>query len=299
MRQIDTSTRLCAVIGNPVGHSLSPLIHNAAFEAADLDFVYLAFQVEDVAGCLAGMRALPSFRGLSVTIPHKLAVMRSLDDIDPMAVKVGSVNTVVNENGRLRGFTTDGPGTLRAFHEADVTLKDKRVLFLGAGGAVRAVAFAMAEQADTAGITILGRTASRVEGLVSDLRGKTPARVDGGSLQDDLARALDSHDIVIQGTPTGMYPHEMAETLIPKELLEQRHTVFDMVYRPMRTRLLREAEAVGCHVIPGTEMLLNQAALQFEAWTNVPAPLDVMRHALITRLEAEEAAQSGASPVRS
>ena len=134
---IDAHTRLCAVIGNPVGHSLSPAIHNAAFEAMGLNFVYVAFSVTDVAGCLAGMRALPGFRGMSVTIPHKRAVMRHLDSISPMAERVGAVNTIINDGGRLSGDTTDGPGTLRAFAEAGITLAGKRILFLGAGGAVR------------------------------------------------------------------------------------------------------------------------------------------------------------------
>ena len=145
MRGIDTATRLCAVIGNPVGHSLSPAIHNAAFRALDLNYVYLAFEVSDAGSCLAGMRVTPSFRGMSVTIPHKLSVIPHLDEIEPLAEKVGSVNTIANDNGRLVGSTTDGQGTLRAFSAADVNLEGRRVLFLGSGGAVRAVAFAMAE----------------------------------------------------------------------------------------------------------------------------------------------------------
>lgn len=285
MHPIDTATRVCAVIGNPVEHSLSPPIHNAAFEAAGLNYVYVAFRVEDVAACLAGMRAFDGFRGMSVTIPHKLAVMRHLDEIDPMAVKVGSVNTITHEGHRLVGSTTDGPGTLRAFQEAEVSLAGKRIVFVGSGGAVRAVAFAMADLAGAAHITILGRTATRVEGLVGDLRARTGASVAGGSLANDLTEAMASHDIVIQGTPLGMFPHAVDETAIPKMLLRPEHVVFDMVYRPFKTRLLREAEAVGCATIPGLEMLLNQAVLQFETWTGVAAPRDVMRAALVRALE--------------
>jgi shikimate dehydrogenase len=284
MRPIDTETRLCAVIGNPVEHSLSPLIHNAAFDATGLNYVYLAFRIEDLRGCLAGMRALPSFRGLSVTIPHKIAIMQYLDEIDPMAVDVGSVNTVVNEEGKLLGMTTDGLGILRAFDEAGVSLEGKRVLFVGAGGAVRAVAFALAGLAGPAQITILGRTESRVSALVRDLATKTGAAVEGGSLSRDLPGAIESHEIIIQGTPVGMYPHGEAETTIPKELLHPNQVVFDMVYRPLKTRLIRAAEEVGCRTIPGLEMLVNQAVLQFEAWTGVSAPRGVMRDALIAAL---------------
>lgn len=288
MQTFDTSTRLCAVIGNPVEHSLSPLIHNAAFNAAHLNYVYLAFRVEDVAACLAGMRALPGFRGLSVTIPHKLAVMEHLDEVDPLARHVGAVNTVCNESGRLIGSTTDGPGTLRAFDEAGISLEGKRVLFVGAGGAVRSVAFAMAMQARCSEITILGRTRSRVEGIVDDLLARTDANVRAGGLAEDLAEAMPAHEIIINGTSIGMYPHGGEATPISSDLLNPNHVVFDMVYRPLKTRLIRDAEAAGCKTVLGIEMLLQQAALQFEAWTGVPAPVDVMRDAVFSKWAESE-----------
>jgi shikimate dehydrogenase len=279
---IDTNTKLCAVIGNPVEHSLSPAMHNAAFEATGLNYVYVAFHVEDVAGCLAGMRALPSFRGMSVTIPHKMAVMAFLDEIEPMAEHVGSVNTVTNEDGRLIGSTTDGPGTLRAFSDAGVTLDDERILFIGSGGAVRAVAFAMAERTEAERLTILGRTPARVAAIVDDLRAKTPVRVESGPL-DNLPEAMASHNIVIQGTPIGMHPNP-DDTPVPKELLRPDQIVFDMVYRPHETRLIREAQEVGCTTVVGLEMLVNQAVLQFERWTGVDAPYEVMRKAVMAAL---------------
>lgn len=284
MRVIDTATQLCAVIGNPVEHSLSPLLHNAAFDAAGLNYLYVAFRVEDVAGCLAGVRALSGFRGLSVTIPHKIAVMEHLDVIDSMAVKVGSVNTITREGDKLTGSTTDGPGALRAFEEAGVTLDGKRVLFVGSGGAVRAVAFAVAELTQASQVTILGRTPSRVDALVEDLRAKTKASIAGGNLSRDLREAMATHEVVLQGTPIGMYPRSTDATAIPKELLRAGQVVFDMVYRPYRTRLILEAEAAGCKTILGVEMLLNQAVLQFETWTGHAAPRNVMRKALVHAL---------------
>ncbi len=283
---IDAHTKLCAVIGNPVEHSLSPAIHNAAFQSLNLNYVYVAFHVMDVAGCLAGMRALPSFRGMSVTIPHKRAVMDYLDVVDPMAVRVGAVNTITNEGGRLNGTTTDGPGALRAFAEADVSLVGKRILFLGAGGAVRSVAFAMAERANAAQITVLGRTASRVKELGGDLRAKTSADIATGDLGGDLAAAMTAHDVIVQGTSIGMYPNATEDSPIPCECLRTDHVVFDMVYRPLKTRLVREAEAAGCTTILGVEMLLHQAALQFEQWTGEKAPLLVMRRVLLDALAA-------------
>ena len=287
MREIDTATRLCAVIGNPVGHSLSPTIHNAAFEASGLNYVYVAFEVTDVAGCLQGMRALPGFRGMSVTIPHKAAVIPHLDAIDPLAAHIGSVNTIANDGGRLIGSSTDGPGTLGAFAEAGVDLAGKRVLFLGSGGAVRAVAFAVAADSSPAGIAILGRTPSRVQSLAEDVSTKTGMDVTCGDLARDLEGAVGACDVLIQGTPVGMYPGRIGETCVPAAWLRPEMIVFDMVYRPLKTRLIQDAEAAGCRVVLGLEMLIQQAALQYERWTGARAPVAVMRAALIAALERE------------
>lgn len=283
MHPITTATQVCAVIGNPVAHSLSPAIHNAAFAATGLDYVYVAFRVEDVGSCLAGMRAMAGFRGMSVTIPHKQAVMRHLDEIEPMARHIGSVNTITNDEGRLVGSTTDGPGTLRAFADAGVALRRRRVLFLGSGGAVRAVAFAFGEMAGVDRVTILGRTRENVEALAGDLRASVPTEVGCGSLTDDLYAALAEHDVIVQGTPVGMDP-DTETSCVPARSLRPDQVVFDMVYRPLKTRLLRDAEAAGCVVIPGVEMLVHQAVLQFEAWTGIPAPYGAMRAALLAAL---------------
>ncbi|MCP4639136.1 MAG: shikimate dehydrogenase [bacterium] len=281
--KIDTDTQLCGVIGNPVEHSLSPAMHNAAFEAAGLNYAYMAFRVEDVAACLTGMRALPSFKGLSVTIPHKMAVMPHLDEVDALADHVGCVNTITNDEGKLKGTITDGLGTLRAFEAAGVSLDDRNVLFVGSGGAVRAVAFAMAERTQANRITILGRTPARVAAIMDDLHDRSPADVHSGPL-DTLAEAMASHDVIVQGTPIGMYPNP-GDTPIPKDLLRPDQVVFDMVYRPFKTRLLEEAEDVGCKTIVGLEMLINQAVLQFECWTGKPAPVDAMRESVLAALK--------------
>ena len=259
-------------------------MHNAAFAAAGLNYVYLAFEVENLPACLTGMRALPNFRGLSVTIPHKLAVMPHLDDIDPMAARVGSVNTITNQNGRLIGTTTDGLGTLRAFEDAGIEIAGKNVLFLGSGGAVRSVAFAFAECARPARLIILGRTAAKVASLAADIASGARVPVETGALSSDLERAMGEADIVVQGTSVGMHGHDEGESLVPAAWLRPEQAVFDMVYRPLKTRLIVEAEAAGCRTILGLEMLVNQAVLQFEAWTGVPAPRAVMRDALLQAL---------------
>lgn len=281
MRPIDAETQLCAVIGDPVGHSLSPAIHNAAFRESGLNFIYVAFRVVDLEAFVGGMRAAEGFKGLSVTIPHKERILDLLDDVDPVARRVGSVNTVCKTNGRLVGSTTDGAGVLTAFRQAGVDLRDKRVLFLGAGGAVRAVAFALAESSGAAQLTLLGRSAPRVAGLAEDLRSGSregPA-IEYGALDADLETCMADHDVIIQGTPVGMAGASESETLVPAALLRPEHTVFEMIYRPDATRLVLDAEAAGCTVIRGEEMFLHQAAAQFEAWTGEPAPLSVMREA--------------------
>jgi len=273
---INTETQLCAVIGHPIVHSLSPAMHNAAFAAAGLNAVYAA--------CLNGMRALPSFRGLSITIPHKESAMQHVDEVDDLARRVGCINTVTNENGRLLGTTTDGLGTLRAFADAGVDLVGRRVLFLGTGGAVRSVAFAMLDTAGAAGITVLGRTPANVAALTRDLSVHTDASVDSGALATDLAAALQTHDVIVQGTPLGMYPERVGESCVPADGLRSDHVVFDMVYRPLKTQLILDAEAAGCTTILGLEMLVNQAVLQFERWFHVDAPRTAMRNALLDAL---------------
>lgn len=272
----------CGVIGHPIGHSLSPAIHNAAYAAAGLDYTYAAYDVTDVEGFLAEVREADNLRGLSVTIPHKLAVIPHLDEIDPMADRVGSVNTITHEDGRLIGSTTDGPGTLRAFEEAGASIIGKNVLFLGAGGAVRAVAFAFADAACPS-ITIAARSQEKAAVLAKDLSSVCTSTIATCTFADELTAAINQSDIIVQGTPVGMEPNAN-ETLVPADLLKPDHIVFDMVYRPLETRLLRDARAAGCTTITGIEMLVHQAVLQFERWTGVPCPVEAMRGAALNAL---------------
>ncbi len=281
MIEIDVNTKLCAVIGHPVRHSLSPVIHNAGYQSLGLNFVYLAFDITDVEGCLRGMRAMDNFRGISVTIPHKEAVIPYLDEIDPVAKKIGSVNTITHEGDKLIGTITDGAGTLNAFRRAGVDLQNKRILFLGAGGAVRAVAFTFAETIQPEQITILGRTPSRLQKLMNDLRNAYPyIHFQEGYLTENLDHYVRSHDVIIQGTPAGMTGHSEEKLQFPYDSLTPHHIVMDMIYRPLYTELLLEARNKGCKIITGIEMLLEQAVLQFELWTGYTAPLDAMRESL-------------------
>ena len=282
---ISPDTRLCAVIGNPVAHSLSPAVHNAAFNALGLDFVYVAFRVEDLKSAVSGMRALQNFRGMSVTIPHKLEIIDYLDDVAEIDRFIGSVNTVINEAGRLYGFGTDGPGALKAIVAAGVSLEGANVLMLGAGGASRAIAFTLARSAALDSLVMLDINESMLLSLAADLQRGTSVPVEAELLGvDSIAHRVAEADIIINCTPVGMHPQEDA-TLIPAELFREGQTVFDVVYTPLKTRLLKDAEARGCRVISGVEMFINQAVLQFERFTGADAPVEVMRRVVMERLK--------------
>lgn len=285
-RPISTSTKLCAVIGNPVSHSLSPAIHNAAYAALGLDFVYLACPVEDVKHALAGMRALKNFRGMSVTIPHKIEAMKYMDEIAEKDRSIGSINTVVNEDGRLVGLSTDGPGALKAIKDAGVDLTGKNVLLLGSGGAARAISFTLAHESKLRELTLLDINTQMLHQLATDLKAGTKARIEARELTDaTLAAAMALADLIVHCTPIGMHPHQDA-SLVPVELFRPGQVVFDIVYTPLETKLVAGAKARGLKVIPGVDMFINQAVLQFERFTGVAAPIEVMRRVVMEHLES-------------
>jgi len=279
---INAQTKLCGVIGNPVEHSLSPAIHNAAFQKLGLNYVYLAFRVEDLPAAIRGIRALGNVRGFSVTIPHKVGVIPLLDEVETTARHIGSVNTIVVENATLRGYNTDASGALRALTDAGVALKDQRVLMLGSGGAARAIAFALAGES-LEQLTILGIDDTERRALASDLRTKTSVRLEEAPLNKaSLETALKTSAILLHCTPIGMSPNT-EQTCVPPHLLHAGLTVMDIVYNPIETRLIGDAKSAGCRTIRGIEMFLNQAVTQFELWTGVHAPADVMRAVLESR----------------
>ena len=281
--EINAYTQFCGVIGNPVEHSLSPAIHNAAFQKLDLDFVYLAWKVERIGDALNGLRALGNFRGASVTIPHKVAAVPFLDEVENTARHIGAVNTIVSNGGKLTGYNTDATGALRALREGGTGLKGQRVAILGSGGAARAIAFALAADGAIERLDLLGIDDKEREALAGDLRSKTTMVVHDEQLNEEsLKKVLANVQVLIHCTPTGMSP-KVEGTCVPTSLLHAGLTVMDIVYNPRETRLLTEAKAAGCRTIPGLEMFLHQAAAQFELWTNQPAPTDVMRRVLESR----------------
>jgi len=277
---IDARTQFCGVIGNPVGHSLSPAIHNAAFRKLGLNFIYLAWQVERIGDAIKGLRALGNFRGASVTIPHKVAAIPFLDHVEMTAQRIGAINTIVAEKGELTGYNTDATGALRALKEGGAELKDRHVVIIGSGGAARAIAFALAVESGVKQLTLLGIDDPERTNLAQDIRSQASLTVEDFHLDETILRRVlpDAH-VLIHCTPVGMSPNTDA-ACIPSSLLHADLSVMDIVYNPLETRLLKDAKRAGCRTISGLEMFLNQAVTQFEFWTNQPAPVDVMRTVL-------------------
>ena len=275
---ITARTRICGLIGDPVGHSMSPAMHNAAFSSLGLDYAYLPFRVEKerLASAIEGVRAL-GIRGLNVTIPHKVAVMPFLDGLDPLAERIGAVNTIVNDNGHLQGYNTDAGGFLKALLAGGIEPDGKRVVILGAGGASRAVSFALAERG--AAIVILNRPPEMdwaVE-LAASLSRFSDKGVRALELNEQNLRAvLEPADILVNATSVGMSPN-VSQTPVAKGLLRSGLVVFDVIYNPVTTRLLAEAREVGAEAIGGLDMLVWQGALAFEMWTGLKAPVDIMK----------------------
>ena len=271
------------VIGDPIEHSLSPQMHNAAFKELGLNCIYLPFRVtrRNLKSAMIGMRAL-NIRGFNVILPHKTAVIKFLDELDEAAQEVGAVNTVLNDEGRLIGYNTDGLGAARALEEQDVDPSDKRIVLVGAGGAARAIAFALARIARS--IFILNRTRNRALKLAKDIERRIGKKILTRSLtRNSLLEVLRDADILINATSVGMYPRT-EETVATRKVLHSGIVVFDIVYNPIRTLLLREAEAVGAKTITGVGMLVHQGAEAFKIWTNRSPPIEVMRRTLMEEL---------------
>ena len=281
--EINTDTQLCGVLGHPVKHSLSPAIHNAAFQHLGLNYVYLAFPVEDVLHALHGIRALGNLRGFSVTIPHKVSVMAHLDTIEPAARHIGAVNTIVKSDHTLSGYNTDASGALLALRHAGAELAGKQAVIIGSGGAARAIAFGLALDTPVSRLTILAIEEEERHTLARNLREGTTLHIEDHPLDaDTLEPALAQAQVMIHCTPVGMDPHT-GQTCVPQRFFHPNLTVMDIVYNPLDTQLLKEARAAGCPTIRGLEMFLHQAVAQFELWTGQPAPVPVMRQVLESR----------------
>ncbi|MEM3728793.1 MAG: shikimate dehydrogenase [Candidatus Bathyarchaeia archaeon] len=285
--EVSGKTKVFCVIGDPVEHSLSPIMHNTAFRHLKIDAVYVAFKVEkeNLESAIKGMRSL-GICGMNVTMPHKTAIVNYLDEIDPTAKFIGAVNTVLNRNGKLVGFNTDGVGAVVALKENGVEPRGKKFLLLGAGGAGRAIAFQLAHEADE--LIILNRDAYKAKLLADTLQKKFNKKIMGDGLSyDSLKGRLRDVDVLINATSVGMLPYH-DHSLLERDLLRPELTVMDIVYNPVETRLLKDAKSVGAKVINGIETLVFQGAVSFEIWWNQPAPISAMRTAVMEKLRMVE-----------
>jgi shikimate dehydrogenase len=256
MFEIDGQTKLCALFGNPVEHSVSPIIHNAALEKLGLNcrYVCLRLEEENVGKAVDSIRTL-GLLGVNVTVPYKQTVLPYLDKIDPVAVKIGAVNTIVNNNGVLIGYNTDWLGFVNSLEEK-VKIKDKKIVLVGAGGVARAMIYGMKERGGN--ITIINRTIEKAQALAVEFGCEFEA-------METLARI--KGDILVNATCLGMSP-EINKSIILQDRLSNFSVVFDTIYNPLKTKLLREAEAEGLLIVPGLKMLIYQGAAAFRLWLN-------------------------------
>jgi shikimate dehydrogenase len=264
------------LIGDPVDHSISPIIQNAAFRRTGLDAIYVTFQVKkrDLNAAVIGGLAL-GIRGFNVTIPHKIRITRYLDTLDQEASNIGSVNTVVNHKGSLKGFNTDSVGALKTVKNE--RLRGASVLLLGAGGAARAIGHAFAPEVKQ--MRIVNRTISNARELERALHRKYQCKVLSSSLSKrKMKEFVESADLIVNASSMGMKGKH--DPPIRRGWLHPSHTVFDIVYDPPLTTLLRNARSAGAQRVDGLEMLLNQGAASFELWTGKSAPITEMRRAL-------------------
>jgi shikimate dehydrogenase len=280
---ISGKTRVCGVIGDPIEHSLSPTIQNAAFNHLKLDFVFLAFHVKaaELENAMRGMRGL-GIHGLNVTMPHKSTLISYLDEVDSAVKFLGSANTILNKDDKLFGFNTDGVGAVNALRENGTELSDKKVLLLGAGGAAKAIAFSFAQEAES--LCILNRVPEKAAVLADALNRMFGTEIVGGALSPSaVQKSLQDADILVNATSVGMHP-TVNQSLVSPKWLKPNLAVMDIVYNPVETKLAKDAKAAGAKVISGVEMLIYQGAASLKIWTGKSAPIEVMRKAALNKL---------------
>ncbi len=287
VEQSNRPPTLYCLIGLPVNHSLSPLMQNEAFKELKMNRVYLAFNIERIMlrKVVEGLRGL-GVGGFNVTIPYKEEIMRYLDDLDESAQQMKAVNTVLNRNGELIGFNTDVEGVEATFRKRKIKVKNKRAVVLGAGGAAKAVIYFLIKE-NVEKIIVLNRTVERAKELIkffNKLKGGETVLEAEKLNMNSLKKAIPKSDLIVNATPVGMYPNT-EESLIPKNLFQPYHTVFDVIYNPLKTKTLHLAEEKGAEVINGLDMLVGQGAASFKIWTGKKPPLKKMKEAVVKTLE--------------
>ena len=282
MKQITGHTGLTGLFGSPVAHSISPMMHNASFEHLGLDYVYLAFDVgtDKLAAAVDGLRAM-NVRGFNLTMPDKNKMCELCDRLSPAAEISQAVNTVVNDNGILTGHTTDGTGYLLAAKDAGYDLIGKKMTLLGAGGAATAILVqaALDGVAEIQVFNIKDAFWERAQDIVNQLNERTACKVTLHDYEDPevLRAAIADSAILVNGTSVGMAPKTDATIITDTTMFQPDLFVFDVIYNPKETRLLREAKAAGCKTSNGMYMLLYQGAASFELWTGQEMPVDIIK----------------------
>ena len=272
--------KLYGVIGDPIAHSMSPAMHNDAFQNYELNATYVPFHVkpENLQDAVKGFKAI-NLSGLSITVPHKTAIMPFLDEIDPLAEAIGAVNTIVNDGGRFIGYNTDGLGYLKGIKQVVPSFTESKMLLIGAGGAARAIYFTMA-QAGLKNIDVANRTLSQSEFLVGNC--PYPKNSEVLSL-NDAQNQLSKYDIIVQTTSIGMHPN-VDSSPISVDYLKPTAFVSDIIYTPLETKLLRDAKQKGARIQNGLPMFAYQGALQFEMWTGIFPDTDRMESVCLKQL---------------
>jgi len=277
--RITAKTRICLAIGDPIEHSLSPTMHNAAYRELGIDdkFVFVAARVkiEHLADFVQAVRVM-NILGVSCTLPHKLELKKHLDWVDPIAEDIGAVNTIVNEGGVLKGYNTDWLGIIAPL-EKRISLDRRKVAVIGAGGAARAAVYGLVNQG--AIVKIYNRTVAKAENLAREFR------CWAGGLEE-LEEIVDA-EIILNTTSVGMLGNK-DESLVNPDFIKPHHICFDAVYIPYETKFLRDAKAVGANIIHGTEMLIHQGMAQFKYFTNQNPPEEIMRQAVLQALGVSE-----------
>lgn len=279
---IKGSTNIVGLIGHPVEHSFSPPMHNAAFKALGMDYAYVAFDVDplNLKSAIEGAKSL-NIKGFNVTIPHKIEVMKHLDEIDEVAELIGAVNTI--DFKKMKGYNTDGIGAVKAIEEV-TSIKNKNVVVAGAGGASRAISFYIAKYGAES-LTILNRNVEKADNLAEDVSSSNLI----SDVKSDSMSEIGSHvadaDILIDTTPVGMHPNVDAEPIVLADNMHEDLTVFDAVYNPNDTVLIKEAVKAGAKPVYGIKMLLYQGVESFRIWTGQNPPVDVMEDALKKTLD--------------
>jgi shikimate dehydrogenase len=278
-----TPTNIICLFGHPIEHSMSPIMQNVAFKDLGLDYVYIAIDIapNNLKQAFDVVRAL-DIKGANITVPHKETTLKYVDEISPLARRIGAINTIKNENGRLIGRNMDASGAKKALKEANIDINGKNIMIIGAGGAARALTHSFIEEANN--LVIINRTSKRGKTLATELTKEYHKEVLYKKFENKIfEEMLPSIDILVNTTTLGMFPNILISP-IPKNYLHEDLTVFDIIYNPLETQLMKNASEKGCKVLGGLDMLIYQGALSFKWWTNKSPNIELMKRTILNEL---------------